>query len=108
MNTKRVKMRKIIFTIILMSALSAGAENDFSAWHNSDKWDVAGDASRNPDNIRRLVGGAGDGLLVNGKEGKCPSLVTKRRNYRDVEIHVEFMVFSPTKSSSCVTMGAEN
>ncbi len=91
-------MRKIIFTIILMSALSAGAENDFSAWYNSDKWDVAGDAALNSDNIRRLVGKAGDGVLINGKEGKCPSLVTKRRDYRDVKLHVEFMVAKGSNS----------
>ena len=91
-------MRKIIFTIILMSALSAGAENDFSAWHNSGKWDVVGDATLNPDNIKRLVGKAGDGVLVNGKEGKCPSLVTKRRDYRDVEIYLEFMVAKGSNS----------
>jgi hypothetical protein len=91
-------MRKTIFTIMLMSALSAGAENDFSAWHNSDKWDVVGDATLNPDNIRRLIGKAGDGVLINGKEGKCPSLVTKRRNYRDVEVHVEFMVAKGSNS----------
>jgi hypothetical protein len=81
-----------------MSTLSAGAENDFSAWHNSDKWDVAGDATLNPDNIRRLVGKAGDGVLINGKEGKRPSLVTKRRDYRDVEVHVEFMVAKGSNS----------
>jgi len=91
-------MKKIIFTIMLMSALSAGAESDFSAWHNSDKWDVAGDAALNPDNIRRLVGKAGDGVLINGKEGKCPSLVTKRSDYRDVEIHVEFLVAKGSNS----------
>ena len=91
-------MRKIIFTIILMSALSAGAEDDFSAWHNSDKWDVAGDATLHPDSIRRLVGKAGDGVLINGKEGKCPSLVTKRRDYRDVEVHLEFMVAKGSNS----------
>jgi len=91
-------MKKIIFSIILMSALSAGAESDFSAWHNADKWDVAGDAALNPDNMRRLVGKAGGGVLVNGKEGKCPSLVTKRRDYRDVEIHVEFMVAKGSNS----------
>jgi hypothetical protein len=81
-----------------MSALSAGAENDFSTWYNSDKWDVAGDAALNSDNIRRLVGKAGDGVLINGKEGKCPSLVSKRRDYRDVEVHVEFMVAKGSNS----------
>ena len=81
-----------------MLALSGRAENDFSAWHNSDKWDVAADAALNSDNIGRLVGKAGDGVLINGKEGKCPSLVTKRRDYRDVEVHVEFMVAKGSNS----------
>ncbi|MHC4567993.1 MAG: 3-keto-disaccharide hydrolase [Planctomycetota bacterium] len=91
-------MRRMVFAILSMSALSVGAENDFSAWYNSDKWDVAGDAALNSDNIRRLVGRAGSGILINGKEGKCPSLVTKRRDYRDVEIHVEFMVAKGSNS----------
>lgn len=85
-------MRKIIFAIILMSALSAAAEDDFSAWQNSDKWLVAGDAMLKPDNNRQLVGKPGRGVLINGTEGNCPSLVTKRRDYRDVEIHVDFMI----------------
>ncbi|UCE48099.1 MAG: DUF1080 domain-containing protein, partial [Phycisphaerales bacterium] len=68
------------------------------AWHNSDKWDVAGDAMLKQDNNRRLVGKPGDGVLINGKEGKCPSLVTKRRDFRDVEVHVEFMVAKGSNS----------
>ena len=31
-------------------------------------------------------------FLINNKKGKCSSLVTKRRDYRDVEVHLEFMV----------------
>ncbi len=93
-------MRRIIFTIILMSALSTAAKaNDwYDAWYNSDKWDMAGDAVLNPDNNRRLAGKPGTGVLINGKEGKCPSLVTKRRDYRDVEVHVEFMVAKGSNS----------
>jgi hypothetical protein len=59
---------------------------------------VAGNAVRNSDNIRRLIGKAGSGVLINGKEGKCPSLVTRRRDFRDVEIHVEFMVAKGSNS----------
>jgi len=91
-------MIRIILAILLMSAQSVGAENGFSAWYNGDKWDVAGDAALNSDNIRQLVGKAGSGVLINGKEGKCPSLVTKRRDYRDVEIHLEFMVAKGSNS----------
>jgi len=51
-------MKKIIIMIVLMSVLivSAEANDRFEGWNNSDKWDAAGDAALNPDNIRRLVG----------------------------------------------------
>jgi len=81
-----------------MSALSAEAKDWHGEWHNADKWDVAGDAELNSDNIRRLVGKAGGGVLINGKEGRCTSLVTKRRDYRDVEVHLEFMVAKGSNS----------
>ena len=83
-----------------MSALSAAAEaNDwYDAWHNSDKWDVAGDAMLKPDTSKLLLGKPGKGVLINGKDGKCPSLVTKRRDYRDVEVHLEFMVAKGSNS----------
>jgi hypothetical protein len=91
-------MKKIIFTLLLMFAWSAEAKDFFDDWYNSDKWNVAADAALNPDNIRQLVGKPGQGILINGKEGKRPSLVTKRRDYRDVEIHVEFMVAKGSNS----------
>ncbi|MHC4539757.1 MAG: 3-keto-disaccharide hydrolase [Planctomycetota bacterium] len=85
--------------LLLMPERAAIAGDDnFAGWYNSDKWDVAGDAALNSDNIRRLAGKAGSGVLINGKEGKCPSLVTKRRDYRDVEIHVEFMLAKGSNS----------
>lgn len=91
-------MRKTVFTLVLVFALGAEARDGFVAWHNSDKWDVAGDAMLHPDNNRRLAGKPGTGVLVNGKEGKCPSLITKRRDYRDVEVHLEFMVAKGSNS----------
>jgi len=93
-------MKTLFFAIVLMSALiySAKAKDGFEIWHNSDKWDIADDAILNPDNPRRLIRKPGAGVLINGKEGKCPSLVTKRRDYRDVEIHVEFMVAKGSNS----------
>ena len=95
-------MRVTSFTLIILFALSTPTlsvdEDNFSAWHNSDKWDVAGDAMLNQDNNRRLAGKRGGGVLINGKEGKCPSLVTKRRDYRDVEVHLEFMVAKGSNS----------
>jgi len=88
----------LIILFVVSTPLLSADENNFSAWHNSDKWDVVGDAVLNSENIRRLAGKAGSGVLINGKEGKCPSLVTKRRDYCDVEIHVEFMVAKGSNS----------
>jgi len=94
-----MRTRSYAFIVmLLLSSNIAMAKTNFVAWHNSDKWDVAGDAALNPDNTRRLVGKAGDDVLINGKEGKCPSLVTKRRDYRDVVVHLEFMVAKGSNS----------
>jgi len=87
----------ITLLLLLLSGRTA-AGDDFADWRNSDQWDVAGDAALNPDNPRLLVGKPGAGVLVNGKLGKCPSLVTKRNDYRDVEVHVEFMVAKGSNS----------
>ncbi len=88
----------LIILFVVSTPLLSADENNFSAWHNSDKWDAVGDVVLNPDNIRQLVGKAGDDVLINGKEGKCPSLVTKQRDYRDVEVHLEFMVAKGSNS----------
>jgi len=91
-------MKKNIVILMLLFAVSARADGWFEAWHNADKWDVVGNANINPDNARRLVGTWGTGVLINGKQGKCPSLVSKRRDYRDVEVHIEFMVAKGSNS----------
>ncbi|MHC4543695.1 MAG: 3-keto-disaccharide hydrolase [Planctomycetota bacterium] len=109
-NKINCKTQTILFlflcaaVLVLLPGRAARAGEDgwtklgADAWHNSDKWNVVGNATLNPDNIRRLVGKAGDGVLINGKEGKCPSLVTKWRDYRDVEVHLEFMVAKGSNS----------
>jgi len=68
------------------------------AWHNSEKWRPAGDAMLDPGNPERLVGKPGQGVLINGTTGRAASLVTKRRDYQDVEVHVEFMVAKGSNS----------
>ena len=101
----RVQIVFILATAMLLLAgqtARAGEEGwtkvGADAWHNSDKWYVAGDAMLNPDTPRLLLGKPGKGVLINGKMGKCPSLVTKRGDYRDVELHVEFMVAEGSNS----------
>jgi len=86
-----------IMLLLLLSGRTAMGDG-FADWHNSDKWEAAGDAALNPDNSKLLIGKPGTGVLVNGKLGKCPSLVTKRNDYRDVEVHVEFMVAKGSNS----------
>ncbi|MDP6633958.1 MAG: DUF1080 domain-containing protein [Phycisphaerae bacterium] len=66
--------------------------------YNSDEWIKAGDAALDPSNPRRLVAKDGSGVLINGKIGKTKSLVTKRRDYRDIEFHVEFMLAKGSNS----------
>jgi hypothetical protein len=101
MTRDKAQATSLLFMVTAMLLLTGNiirANDNLDAWHNSDKWDVAGDAMLNQDNTRRLAGKPGSGVLINGKEGKCPSLVTKRRDYRDVQIHLEFMVAKGSNS----------
>ncbi|MHC4440887.1 MAG: 3-keto-disaccharide hydrolase, partial [Planctomycetota bacterium] len=94
-------MRKNSYAFIVMLLITSSisvAKSNFEAWHNSDQWEIVGDAALDPDNTRRLIGRQGTGVLINGKEGNRPSLVTKRRDYRDVEVHVEFTVAKGSNS----------
>jgi len=67
------------------------------ALRNSEQWLVAGDAALKAGQPRLLAGRPGKGVLINGKVGKCPSLLTKQV-FRDVELHVEFMVAKGSNS----------
>lgn len=95
---KSTALLYVVTALVILSDHPAEADDWFDAWHNRDKWDLIGDVTLNPDNNRHLTGKPGTGVLVNGKEGNCPSLVTTRRDYGDVEIHVEFMVAKGSNS----------
>jgi hypothetical protein len=90
--------RFLAAAMLLLLSGRAAVGDDFADWHNSDQWEVAGDAALNPDNNKLLIGKPGIGVLINGRLGKCPSLVTKRNDYRDVEVHLEFMVAKGSNS----------
>jgi sugar phosphate isomerase/epimerase len=64
---------------------------DFSAWRNSEDWSVAGDAFPHPNNENLLSVTAGTGVVVNGRQGKSPPLVSKME-FGDVRAHIEFAV----------------
>ncbi len=89
----------LLLLVLAQTAVAEGTDNRFAAFHqpNGD-WYEAGDAMLNPGQSRLLVGKPGTGVLINGKLGECPSLVTKKRDYRDVEVHVEFMVAQGSNS----------
>jgi len=103
MCSVRCRLPAAVLLVLLLGQATAAGEEGWvplgaDAWHNSEKWYAAGDAMLDPDNPRRLVGKPGTGVLINGETGRVPSLVTKRRDFRDVELHVEFMVAKGSNS----------
>jgi len=77
---------------ILVASMGALADGPFDAWHVGGDWYAAENARLDTWNEKRLIGGRGEGVWINGRTGKTKSLITKRRDYQDVEIHVEFML----------------
>jgi len=84
--------------MLLSSATVQSADSGFAAWHRADEWLAAGDATLDPADNRRLAGRPGTGVIINGRTGKARSLVTRRRDFRDVELHIEFMVAKGSNS----------
>ena len=74
--------------------------NDLSAWREpAGDWLVVLDAMTDPQRPNKLASKPGAGAIVNGKEGGTRNILTKKE-YGDVEAHVEFMV--PQGSNSGV------
>lgn len=77
-------------------------EQDFAAWKGpAGDWFVAGNATLDPANPKRLKGEAGSGVIINGATGKTKNLITKEV-YGDVEVHLEFLV--PKGSNSGIKL----
>lgn len=109
-------MRRVLFALILATLpptsraadppavagdrwtdlLKAGAA---SPWKTVDaKWIFAGDATLNPDRPTRLKAVPGSGSVwVNGETGHVADLVT-RQTFKDVEVHVEFLIAKKSNS----------
>lgn len=66
---------------------------DGAAWKKVDpRWVKAADAGLDPANPRRLKPNGGDGSVwINGETGRLPDVITKA-DYKDVEVHVEFLL----------------
>ena len=72
----------------------------FSAWRaDHGDWFEAGGANMNPDDPTQLLSSPGDGVFINGANGRTQHLISKD-NYGDVRLHVEFLV--PQNSNSGV------
>jgi hypothetical protein len=66
-------------------------------------WLVAGDASLDPAEPKKLAWKEGKGVLLNGKDGRTSNLFCSA-DLKDVELHVEFMV-SKGSNSGVYLMG---
>ena len=60
-------------------------------------WILAENVGLAPDNPRRLAAKSGKDILVNGKDGRAPDLITKQK-FGDLEVHVEFLIAKGSNS----------
>ena len=73
-------------------------DDDLLAWrNNSREWKVVGEAFVDPENENLIATKPGSGIMVNGETGKIDDIYSKKE-YGDIELHVEFMI--PKASNS--------
>jgi hypothetical protein len=98
-------MRRLVPAVVFLACSAAVAAEpaadgwadlltpDGAAWKRVDpRWVKAADATLDPANPRRLKAKGTEGTVwVNGETGRLPDLVTKQ-SYKDVEVHVEFLL----------------
>jgi hypothetical protein len=66
--------------------------SSLDAWKSpTGSWQVVGSVRPDPRQPRRLVSEPGEGVLVNGPNGRTTNLVSKEA-FGDVEVHLEFLV----------------
>jgi hypothetical protein len=97
-----------VFTSVAFAADPAKAEDGWvdllrgpadKTWRKVDEhWIKATEVGLHPEKPTRLKATAGDGpIWVNGEIGRLPDLVTKQK-FKDVEVHVEFLVAKKSNS----------
>jgi hypothetical protein len=113
-NKEFVPMNKSFLWIVLSLGLAIGsgcasAESgkttyvlfngkDFSGWRQPlRKWFVAKSVSLNKENPHLLAAEPGEGLMVNGPEGKESNIMTEQE-FGDIQAHIEFLVSSNSNS----------
>ena len=66
--------------------------HDFSSWRsNTGDWEIASDVTIAPDNASQLQATRGQGVIVNGPNGRTSHIVS-RQSFGDVRAHFEFCV----------------
>jgi hypothetical protein len=104
--------RPLLFAVSLLPILSLTARTDeekgwieltdLESWRKPvGEWLSAESVGVDPKNPRRLSATPGKGILVNGRKGREPDLLSKQ-TFGDVEVHVEFLV--PKGSNSGVKL----
>jgi hypothetical protein len=75
-------------------------EHALDSWREpGGGWYEAGDARPEPGDPKRLRGEPGRGVLINGKSGRTPNLLSKQ-DFADLDLHLEFLI--PKGSNSGV------
>src|SRR5262245_1153779 len=72
-------------------------ETGCEKWKKPEAWLVAGEASLDPADAKKLAWKEGKGVIVNGKDGRTSNLFTADE-FGDCELHVEFMVSKGSNS----------
>jgi hypothetical protein len=71
------------------------------AWQKTKGWSRAESVAADPKNAKRLTFTPGTAILVNGRDGRAPDLISKQK-FGDLEVHVEFLI--PKQSNSGVKL----
>lgn len=99
-------MKNVFVSVFMLSALLLNVAYGQKAFLQMDdfrdplgKWFEAGSVKMDPDDAKKLVAVDGEGIFINGKEGRTEHLVTKEA-HGDVKLELEFMI--PEGSNSGV------
>jgi cytochrome c551/c552 len=87
MNKTINKFTLLFFTVALSHFAYSGSLRDEFA--RPDKWENVADVAAQGKSLK--VTKEGEGLLINGRTGRCRNITTKKQ-YKDIEFHLEFML----------------
>jgi len=96
-------MKTLLLSLLVCAAMADDwseliGESGLEKWRKPlNAWFVAGDASLDEADGKKLASKPGAGVIVNGKDGRTANLFTKDE-FGDVEAHVEFTVAKGSNS----------